>query len=67
MALPGYECDNGAPRCRTLATAPLPIARLDMVGALRALTNRDALLRLRDSTLVRAGRTTGSGERTQPF
>jgi two-component system LytT family response regulator len=33
------------------------IVRIDMVAELRALTNRDALLRLRDGTLVRASRT----------
>ncbi|QJE03170.1 response regulator transcription factor [Massilia forsythiae] len=33
------------------------IVRLDMVAELRALTNRDALLRLRDGTLLRASRT----------
>jgi two-component system LytT family response regulator len=33
------------------------IVRLDMVSELRALTNRDALLRLRDGTLLRASRT----------
>ena len=33
------------------------IVRLDVVAELRALTNRDALLRLRDGTLLRASRT----------
>ncbi|HEU5436496.1 MAG TPA: LytTR family DNA-binding domain-containing protein, partial [Telluria sp.] len=33
------------------------IVRLDLVAELRALTNRDALLRLRDGTLLRASRT----------
>jgi two-component system LytT family response regulator len=33
------------------------IVRLDMVAELRALTNRDALLRLRDGSLLRASRT----------
>ena len=33
------------------------IVRLDMVAELRALTNRDAVLRLRDGTLLRASRT----------
>lgn len=33
------------------------IVRIDLVAELRALTNRDALLRLRDGTLVRASRT----------
>lgn len=33
------------------------IVRLDMVSELRALTNRDALLRLRDGSLLRASRT----------
>lgn len=33
------------------------IVRLDMVGELRTLTNRDSLLRLRDGTLLRASRT----------
>lgn len=33
------------------------IVRLDQVSELRALTNRDALLRLRDGTLLRASRT----------
>lgn len=33
------------------------IVRLDMVAELRSLTNRDALLRLRDGTLLRASRT----------
>jgi two-component system LytT family response regulator len=33
------------------------IVRLDMVAELRALTNRDALLRLRDGTVLRASRT----------
>jgi two-component system LytT family response regulator len=33
------------------------IVRLDMVSEMRALTNRDALLRLRDGTLLRASRT----------
>jgi len=33
------------------------IVRLDRIAELRALTNRDALLRLRDGTLLRASRT----------
>ena len=33
------------------------IVRLDVIAELRALTNRDALLRLRDGTLLRASRT----------
>jgi two-component system LytT family response regulator len=33
------------------------IVRLDMIAELRALTNRDALLRLRDGSLLRASRT----------
>lgn len=33
------------------------IVRLDMVAELRALTNRDAMLRLRDGALLRASRT----------
>lgn len=33
------------------------IVRLDCIAELRALTNRDALLRLRDGTLLRASRT----------
>jgi two-component system LytT family response regulator len=33
------------------------IVRLDMISELRALTNRDALLRLRDGSLLRASRT----------
>jgi two-component system, LytTR family, response regulator len=33
------------------------IVRLDMVAELRALTNRDAVLRLRDGTVLRASRT----------
>jgi two-component system LytT family response regulator len=33
------------------------IVRLDVVAELRALTNRDAMLRLRDGTLLRASRT----------
>lgn len=33
------------------------IVRLDMVAELRSLTNRDALLRLRDGSLLRASRT----------
>jgi two-component system LytT family response regulator len=33
------------------------IVRLDAIAELRALTNRDALLRLRDGTLLRASRT----------
>jgi two-component system LytT family response regulator len=33
------------------------IVRLDRVGELRALTNRDALLRLRDGSAVRVSRT----------
>jgi two-component system LytT family response regulator len=33
------------------------IVRLDRITELRALTNRDALLRLRDGTLLRASRT----------
>lgn len=33
------------------------IVRLDMVAELRALTNRDAVLRLRDGTLLRVSRT----------
>jgi two-component system LytT family response regulator len=33
------------------------IVRLDLVAELRALTNRDALLRLRDGSLLRASRT----------
>jgi two-component system LytT family response regulator len=33
------------------------IVRVDLVAELRALTNRDALLRLRDGTLMRASRT----------
>lgn len=33
------------------------IVRLDMVAELRALTNRDALLRLRDGSVLRASRT----------
>jgi two-component system LytT family response regulator len=33
------------------------IVRIDMVAELRPLTNRDALLRLRDGTLMRASRT----------
>lgn len=33
------------------------IVRIDMVAELRPLTNRDALLRLRDGTLLRASRT----------
>jgi two-component system LytT family response regulator len=33
------------------------IVRLDMITELRALTNRDALLRLRDGSLLRASRT----------
>jgi two-component system LytT family response regulator len=33
------------------------IVRLDMIAELRSLTNRDALLRLRDGSLLRASRT----------
>jgi two-component system LytT family response regulator len=33
------------------------IVRLDMIAELRALTNRDALLRLHDGSLLRASRT----------
>jgi two-component system LytT family response regulator len=33
------------------------IVRLDMIAELRALTNRDAMLRLRDGTVLRASRT----------
>lgn len=33
------------------------IVRLDMIAELRSLTNRDALLRLRDGTVLRASRT----------
>ena len=33
------------------------IVRLDVIAELRALTNRDAMLRLRDGTLLRASRT----------
>ena len=33
------------------------IVRLDMIAELRCLTNRDALLRLRDGSLLRASRT----------
>ncbi len=54
-------------RLQTLATQLDPrqflrvhrssIVRLDMIAELRALTNRDALLRLRDGSLLRASRT----------
>jgi two-component system LytT family response regulator len=33
------------------------IVRLDMIAELRSLTNRDALLRLRDGSVLRASRT----------
>lgn len=40
--------------CRVHRSA---IVRLDMVAELHSLTNRDALLRLRDGSVVRASRT----------
>jgi two-component system LytT family response regulator len=49
------------------------IVRLDVIAELRALTNRDAMLRLRDGTLLRASRTympaltQALARRTHPF
>jgi two-component system LytT family response regulator len=54
-----------APACLALQLDPQQfqrvhrssIVRLDMIAELRSLTNRDAVLRLRDGSVLRASRT----------